>query len=230
MPVFQLNTYPLFPPAHLADESGLLAIGGKLEPDWILMAYENGIFPWFNENEPIMWWSPDPRMVLFPEKLRVTKSMRQLLNRHVFEIKFDTRFSDVISQCGNARRNHRDGTWITPEMQAAYTLLHELGVAHSVEAYNKNGDLVGGLYGLAIGSCFFGESMFSLESNASKAAFITLVNWLKEKNFTLIDCQVASDHLASLGAEEIPRQTFFEWLTKALNDDSLKGKWEYQGL
>jgi leucyl/phenylalanyl-tRNA---protein transferase len=230
MPVFQLNTYPLFPPAHLADESGLLAIGGKLEPDWILLAYENGIFPWFNENEPIMWWSPDPRMVLFPEKLRVTKSMRQLLNRNVFEIKFDTRFSEVISHCGNAGRNHRDGTWITPEMKTAYTLLHELGVAHSAEAYNKNGDLVGGLYGLAIGSCFFGESMFSLESNASKAAFITLVNWLQEKNFTLIDCQVASDHLASLGAEEIPRQTFFEWLKNALKEDSLKGKWVYQGL
>lgn len=227
MPVFQLNNYPLFPPAHLADESGLLAIGGKLQPDWILMAYENGIFPWFNENEPILWWSPDPRMVLFPNELRISKTMKQVLNREVFEVKFDTRFADVIMQCGESRRNHREGTWITPEMQTAYIQLHELGVAHSAEAYNKNGELVGGLYGLAIGSCFFGESMFSLESNASKAAFITLVNWLKERNFTLIDCQVASEHLASLGAKEISRENFFEWLKKALKDESLKGKWTF---
>jgi leucyl/phenylalanyl-tRNA---protein transferase len=230
MPVFQLNDYPFFPPAHLADKSGLLAIGGQLQPDWILMAYENGIFPWFNEDEPIMWWSPDPRMVLFPSKLHVSQTMKQVLNRGVFEIKFDTNFNAVIENCGNTRRNHRDGTWITPEMKAAYTQLHELGVAHSAEAYNNKGELVGGLYGLAIGSCFFGESMFSLESNASKAAFITLVKWLKEKKFTMIDCQVASEHLASLGAQEISRKEFFEWLNNALKDESLKGHWTYQGL
>jgi leucyl/phenylalanyl-tRNA--protein transferase len=225
MPIFQLTDLPLFPPAELADNSGLLAIGGELEPDWILLAYENGIFPWFSEGEPIMWWSPNPRMVLYPDKLYVSKSMQKVLKNQVFEIKFDQNFETVIGLCGDIRAEE-EGTWITEAMKDAYTQLHHFGVAHSAEAYNKQGQLVGGLYGLAIGSCFFGESMFSLESNASKAAFITLVKWLKNKGFTVVDCQVSSEHLASLGAEEVSRTHFLADLKVAMGNESLKGKWQ----
>lgn len=225
MPVFRLSNQPEFPPVHLAEKSGLLAIGGSLDPEWIKLAYRQGIFPWFNEGEPVLWWSPDPRMVLFPEKLSVSRSMRNVLNQQKYEVKFDTSFPAVISACAQTPRNGEHGTWITSKMKAAYTALHEQGVAHSVEVFDEQGNLAGGLYGLAIGSCFFGESMFTRQSNASKVGFITLVRWLQQNGFGLIDCQVSSPHLASLGAEEISRSAFIRLISKGTAEKGIEGKW-----
>ncbi len=225
MPVFQLPQSPQFPPVYLADKTGLLAVGGALTTEWLLLAYRQGIFPWFNEGEPIMWWSPDPRMVLFPQKLKISRSMRNVLNRDQFVVKFDHRFRDVMQACADTRRAGEFGTWITREMVDAYCELHEMGIAHSVEVYNQSGELAGGLYGLAIGSCFFGESMFSRESNASKTGFIKLVQWLQKQNYSLIDCQVSSDHLKSLGAEESDRVTFIAQIEKDLQKKGVEGKW-----
>lgn len=213
MPVFRLNSSLQFPHPSYAEEDGLLAVGGDLSPDRLLLAYENGIFPWFNDDEEILWWSPDPRCVLFPKKLKVSKSMRGLINKQVFKVTFDQSFTKVIEACSSEPRKGQDGTWITTKMKNAYQKLHELGWAHSVEVW-KEGQLVGGLYGLLIGKVFFGESMFSKESNASKYGFITWVRFLEEKGIELIDCQQTTKHLLSLGAEEIPRERFLELLEK----------------
>lgn len=229
MPVFQLHNSPNFPPPELADGSGLLAVGGELAPDWIIQAYQSGIFPWFSEGEPIMWWSPDPRLVLFPDQLKVSKSMRPLLNQNKFRVTFDSDFAAVISACAHVPRRGQDGTWITNSMMDSYVSLHEMGIAHSVEVLNDRGELVGGIYGLALGKCFFGESMFAKASNASKFGFIKLVEWLKNRGFNLIDCQVSSEHLISLGAEEIPRQRFLELLTEATAVKGVSGHWTYAG-
>ncbi|WP_448518890.1 leucyl/phenylalanyl-tRNA--protein transferase [Rhodoflexus sp.] len=196
-----------FPPVELADESGLLAFGGDVSAQRILAAYEQGIFPWFDEGSVPLWWSPNPRFVLFPENLLISKSMRQLLQKKQFSITVNQAFDQVIGHCKNIPRRGQDGTWITKEVEQAYCELHRLGWAHSVEAW-QNGALVGGLYGLILDRCFFGESMFTYVSNASKAAFITLVANLKQAEFVVIDCQVYTEHLESLGAQMIPRRMF----------------------
>lgn len=203
----------VFPPVYYADEDGLLAIGGDLSSERLILAYNSGIFPWFSEDSPIMWFSPNQRMVLFPEKLKISKSMRQILRKEVFEMRFNTAFSDVIQNCAEILRKDQDSTWITKDMQKAYIKLHKMGVAISVETW-KNDELVGGLYGVYLKEkgIFCGESMFSKVSNASKFAFIKMVEYLREKNVKLIDCQLHTEHLASLGAEEIPREIFMEYL------------------
>lgn len=205
-----------FPDLEHADSDGLLAIGGDLKPERLLLAYTSGIFPWYNEDQPILWWSPDPRFVLFPEKLKISKSMQQVLRKGTFEVTFDTDFEGVITACQQVKREGQQGTWITQEMLQAYLRLHHLGWAHSVEVWQQ-GVLCGGLYGLSIGKCFFGESMFSRQSNASKAGFVTLVNELQKADFQLIDCQVHTEHLETLGAELIPRQQFLHHLANSVN-------------
>jgi len=194
-----------FPNVSLASSEGLLAIGGDLKPERLLLAYKNGIFPWFEDDQPILWWSPDPRFVLFPEKLKVSKSMNQVLRNNDFEVTINKDFSQVIKECSKAKRDGQSGTWITQSMIDAYTELHKLGYAKSVEVWN-NDELVGGLYGLDLGNNIFcGESMFSKESNASKVAFITFI---QNSNYKLIDCQVYTSHLESFGAEDISRKEF----------------------
>lgn len=196
-----------FPPADEADEDGILAVGGDLSPERLLMAYRNGIFPWFDNDEPILWWSPEERMVLFPNEFTISKSMRNILNRGIFKVTFNQNFNEVISNCSSIKRNGQRGTWITQEMIEAYVKLNELGIAKSVEVWQDE-VLVGGLYGIDLGHVFCGESMFSKVSNASKVAFVSLVKKLKDKNYKLLDCQVHNDHLESLGAREIPRKDF----------------------
>jgi leucyl/phenylalanyl-tRNA--protein transferase len=210
-----LNDDLIFPPVSMADEDGILAIGGNLSTERLLLAYRSGIFPWYSEGEPIAWWSPDPRFVLFPEKLRVTKSMQTVLNNGTFRFTTNRAFSMVIQQCKTAYRKEQEGTWITPDILEAYTKLHELGFAHSAEAWH-NGELVGGLYGIRMGNIFFGESMFSKQSNASKFAFIHYVRLLQKEKVTLIDCQVYSSHLESLGAKMISREKFIHLLSENL--------------
>lgn len=214
MPIFKLDDDQLyFPPAHLADESGILAIGGDLSPERLMLAYKMGIFPWFNPSEPILWWSPDPRCIIYPNKIKVSKSMRQLLRKQKFEVTFDQRFLDVIYACKSIYRPGQQGTWITEEMIDAYQTLHQMGFVHSVEVWQE-GELVGGLYGANLGKCFFGESMFSHVSNASKVAMIMLAKNLAEHHYQLIDCQIHTNHLQSLGAEMIPRNQFIDTLER----------------
>lgn len=208
-----LNRHLLFPPIAAADEQGLLAIGGDLSVERLITAYTEGIFPWYGEDQPILWWSPDPRMVLFPEKLKVSKSMKQLLKKDVFRVTYNKCFSEVIENCSSVTRKGQDETWITKEIKEAYQLLHNKGMAHSVEVWDEN-RLVGGLYGIYLKDqkVFCGESMFSKVSNASKYGFIKLVRRLRENGIRLIDCQIYTSHLASLGAEEIPREEFLRYL------------------
>ena len=214
MSLFVLNEQLWFPPVTEADEDGLLAVGGDLNPERILYAYQQGIFPWYSEEIPL-WWSPDPRFVLFPNELYISKSMRTLLKRNAFKVTTNQAFTQVINACGTIERPGQDGTWLNADMQQAYIQLHQMGYAHSVEAWYNN-TLVGGLYGLRIGQVFFGESMFSTISNASKYAFISFVQQLQTEGVQLIDCQVYTDHLASLGATMIPRNDFIQYLRKWL--------------
>ena len=202
-----------FPPLEAADEQGLLAIGGELTVDRLAYAYYHGIFPWYDASQPVLWWSPDPRMVLFPEKLKISKSMKQLLRKDAFEVSFNRNFEEVITACSEIKREGQSGTWITPEMKQAYLQLHEMGLAYSVEVWEE-GLLVGGLYGIYLKDkqVFCGESMFTKVSNASKFGFIKLVEKLKKENLKLIDCQVYTPHLESLGAEEISRKRFLRFL------------------
>lgn len=213
-----------FPSVEDSTEEGIVAQGGNLSPGMLLSAYRQGIFPWFSDDEPILWWSPDPRFVLFPEKLHVSESMRKVFKKGRFKITVDHRFRDVITMCGDVKRAGQQGTWITREMIEAYVEMHRLGYAHSVEAW-ADGKLAGGLYGISLGGCFFGESMFSLQPNASKAAFITLVLFLMDRGVALVDSQVYTPHLASLGAEEIPRDRYLELLVGCLEVSTLKGAW-----
>lgn len=209
--MFLLNHHLQFPNVDEADNDGLLAVGGDLSPERLMLAYRNGIFPWFNEDSIILWWSPDPRMVLFPEKVKISSSMQKVIRSDKFRLSWNTQFEKVIDACAVIKRKDQGGTWITPEMKKAYISLHELGFAKSVEVWE--GDLlVGGLYGIDLGHVFCGESMFSRSSNASKFAFIHMVKTLEEQNYKLIDCQVHTAHLESLGAEEIPRKDFIEML------------------
>jgi len=210
MPLFILNPELIFPPVALAEPDGLLAVGGDLSTERLLLAYRQGIFPWY-EGQHILWWCPDPRFVLFPGELRESKSMKQLLKRDVFEFRVNTDFTGVITNCKSIARRGQESTWITDEVRAAYTRLHHTGYAHSAEAW-QDGKLVGGLYGIRLGKVFFGESMFSTVSNASKYAFISYVHQLREEGVGLIDCQVYTEHLESLGARMIPRYDFIALL------------------
>lgn len=200
-----------FPNVNQANRDGILAIGGDLSPKRLQLAYKSGIFPWFEVGDPILWWSPNPRMVLFLEELKISKSMRNVLNKGEFSVTFNQNFRDVISYCQKVKRDGQNGTWITNDMIEAYCKLNDLGIAKSVEVWQDD-ILVGGLYGVDLGHIFCGESMFSLVSNASKVAFITLVNHLKNENYKLLDCQVYNPHLESLGCREIPREEFMRIL------------------
>ena len=210
-----LNDKLVFPPVEMATPEGIIAIGGDLGTERLLLAYRSGIFPWYNQDEPIVWWSPDPRFVLFPDKLKVTKSMQSVLNNGSFRFTINRAFSKVLQNCKTITRQGQEGTWITPAIEQAYTELHELGYAHSAEAW-MNGELVGGLYGIRLGNVFFGESMFSKVSNASKFAFINYVHQLQKEKVTLIDCQVYTAHLESLGAKMIERNRFMVLLAENL--------------
>lgn len=221
MPVFRLSKEPIFPHPELANEEGIVAIGGDLSPRRLLAAYCNGIFPWFSEDQPILWWSPDPRCIIFPEDIKVSRFMQKLLRKGTYKVTFDTAFRQVITCCAELRT---EGTWITQEMHEAYCTLHSLGYAHSVEVWYEE-RLVGGLYGVSLGSCFFGESMFSIMDNTSKTALITLAAKLKEKGFTMIDCQVHTQHLESMGAVNVPRSDFLHLLAEGLEKDTFRGNW-----
>lgn len=196
-----------FPPVDEATPDGVLAVGGDLSIERLQLAYKSGIFPWFEDDEPILWWSPPERMVLFFEDLKVSKSMRNVLNQNKFKVTFNTAFRDVITNCKKVIRKDQPGTWITNEMVEAYCKLHEIGIAKSIEVWQED-ELVGGLYGIDLGHVFCGESMFSKVSNASKVAFIHLVKYLEQNNYRILDCQVYNDHLASLGCVEIDREDF----------------------
>ncbi len=219
--LYWLTDELIFPPVELAEDWGGLALGGDLSPKRLLLAYHSGIFPWYEEGQPIIWHAPDPRFVLFPDKLRIPRSLRPVLNQQKFTITYNTAFRKVIRQCQQVKRPDQPGTWITEEMLDAYCQLHQLGYAHSVEAWQQN-ELVGGLYGISLGKIFFGESMFSLVSNASKVVFATHVLDLKRQGFLLIDCQVHTDHLQRFGAEEISRQHYMKILRTALNSDTTR--------
>ena len=218
--MFILNKELFFPPLTMADEDGLLAIGGDLCTERLLLAYRSGIFPWYNEDEPICWWSPDPRFVLYPAELIVSSSMKTVLQNGKFRFTMNRDFIQVIQNCKTISRKGQDGTWISPAMQKAYTALHQLGYAHSAETWLDarpddpvgRGKLVGGLYGIRLGNIFFGESMFSVKPNASKFAFINYVQQLQNENVQLIDCQLHTNHLQNLGARMIPRKLFTEIL------------------
>lgn len=209
--MYVLTNKIAFPPIEETSPEGILAFGGDLQPERLLVAYKNGIFPWYSDDEPIIWWSPDPRMVLFPDDLKISKSMKQLLRREPFTVTYNTAFEHVIRACALIERPGQDDTWITGEMEEAYMELHKMGHAISVEVW-RDEKLVGGIYGIDLGHIFCGESMFSLESNASKYGFIHLVEKLKANGCQLIDCQMHTNHLASLGAYEVPREVFLSYL------------------
>ncbi len=212
MPNYILNKrFPVFPNPEHSDDEGLVAIGGNLSPDTLLTAYKLGIFPWYNDNIPL-WWCPDPRCVLFPSELKVSKSMRSLMAKNVFRITMNTQFNDVILLCGHVPRKGQSGTWLNDDLIHSFQQLHLQGFAHSVEVWDRNDSLVGGLYGLWLDSIFFGESMFSIVPNASKYALITFVETLKKRGVKMIDCQQDTPHLRSLGARNIPRAEFIEFL------------------
>lgn len=219
-----------FPPLEnaLAEPNGLLAIGGDLSPQRLLEAYSKGIFPWFNEGEPILWWSPNPRMVLFPDELKISRSLRKTLKKNHYQIRTDYSFSQVMQACASPRKGQA-GTWIHPQMIAAYTALHEMGLAHSIETWVDD-VLVGGLYGVSLGKVFFGESMFSRVSGASKIALVHLVMQLQYWEFGLIDCQVRTDHLASLGAREISRAEFSQRLDMLITGSEPSSKWNFDRI
>lgn len=224
-----LGERPAFPPLSraLREPNGLLAAGGALTPDWLLAAYRRGIFPWFNEGEPILWWSPDPRMVVFPDEVTPSRSLRKTLRKRNYEVRLDHDFPAVIRACA-APREPGGRTWITPDIQAAYIRMHRLGYAHSVETY-MDGQLVGGLYGMALGKAFFGESMFSRRTDASKIAFAHLARFLEQHNFRVLDCQMTTQHLTSLGGREIPREAFARLLDAHAGADTTPARWPEDG-
>ena len=224
MSVYLLSDELIFPDPELSNEDGLLAVGGDLSVERLLLAYSNGIFPWYSKEPPILWWSPDPRMVLFPEKMKISKSLKSIINKNKFQVKFDVDFEKVIKCCADVCRKNGESTWITDDMINAYVNLHLEGFAHSVEAY-YNGELVGGLYGVSLGKAFFGESMFHYMNDASKVALYLLVEKLKSLKFEFIDVQQDTKHLKSLGAELISRKVFLSILQKSLKHETIRGKW-----
>ncbi len=226
MPVFMLGKDYRFPPAEMANKDGIIAVGGDLSQTRLIHAYSQGIFPWYSQGQPIIWWSPDPRTVLFPEELHISRSMRRVLNQNPFGLSINQNFAEVIQSCQSAAREE-DGTWITREMITAYLKLHRAGYAHSVEV-NNGEKLVGGFYGIVLGKCFFGESMFYTEANASKYGFTKFVQLMRRQNFLIIDCQISSPHLQNLGARDITRKKYLSLLQLGLKHKPLK--WDWQNL
>jgi leucyl/phenylalanyl-tRNA--protein transferase len=224
MAIFILNTHCGFPSPDLSDSDGLLAVGGDLCPERLLAAYRMGIFPWYSHDQPLLWWSPDPRLVLYPDRFHLSKSLSPTIRRQIFNVTMDTAFPSLIRLCADSRLKNGQGTWITDDMIDAYCMLHDMGYAHSIEVW-KQDRLVGGLYGVSLGGCFFGESMFSVESNASKVSLAALVHFARHHQLRFIDCQVRTRHLISLGAVEIPRSEFLIELKRGLRSETLKGKW-----
>lgn len=224
MPLFKLNSSLVFPDPKYATPDGLLAYGGDLSIERLILAYANGIFPWYSEYDPILWWSPDPRLVLFFDDFKISKSLRQTLRSKKLEVRYDTCFQKVIQYCASVPRPDQNGTWITPEMKKAYIRLHACGIAHSVETF-YNHELVGGLYGVAIGGYFSGESMFHLKSDASKVALYYLVQKLKELDFDLVDAQTSTPHLKRMGALEIPRKDFLNIIAESTQKNITPRLW-----
>ncbi|MEW5910373.1 MAG: leucyl/phenylalanyl-tRNA--protein transferase, partial [Thermodesulfobacteriota bacterium] len=216
MPIFLLSDAIEFPSPESASGNGLLAVGGDLSSERLLLAYRMGIFPWYSEPEPILWWSPDPRLVLFPSKIHISRRLRRLLKHSLFRITMDTAFRSVMTGCARTRLEAGEGTWIDEDMISAYVNLHDQGYAHSLEIW-KEGELCGGLYGVSLGGCFFGESMFSVASGASKVALVALSRYLENRSFTMIDCQTRTQHLVRMGAQPIPRSLFLSLLNKSLD-------------
>lgn len=221
-----LGRRPIFPAVEraLLEPNGLLAAGGELAPEWLLAAYRRGIFPWYNPGEPILWWSPDPRLVLTPGNVHISRTLRRTLRNGRFEIRLDTAFDEVVTACA-APREPSGGTWITAEMREAYARLHELGYAHSVESW-REGRLVGGLYGVAVGRVFFGESMFSRENDASKVALAHLARFVERLGYAVIDCQMTTNHLLSMGAHEIRRSVFCAEVARWTAEPAAPARWE----
>ncbi len=224
MPIFRLDARLLFPKPELAEPDGLLAVGGDLSPRRLLLGYSIGVFPWYSDGQPILWHSPDPRFVLEAKRAHVPRSLEKRVRRGDYEIRWDTAFDDVVRACAETPRPNQSGTWIDTDMAVAYGRLHELGYAHSIEAW-KDDELVGGLYGVSIGGVFFGESMFAHAPDASKVAFAALISRLVEWEIDLVDCQVRTEHLARFGADDWPRERFLEALQKALEAPTRKGSW-----
>lgn len=223
MPVYRLSKHILFPPVEDADE-GLLAIGGDLSSERLLAAYRQGIFPWYSEGDPLLWWAPDPRTVIIPGEVHVSRRLARRLRQGAFQFTMDTKFPQVMAECAVAPRPQQEGTWITPEMIAAYCRLHRLGFAHSIECWEGT-ELAGGLYGVSLGGCFFGESMFTKRPDGSKAALILLDRLCRQWGFVLIDCQLMNPHLARMGAKEIPRSEYMCLLEKGLAMETRQGSW-----
>ena len=224
MPIFRLSDRISFPPAHFASNNGLLAIGGDLSESRLLMAYRMGIFPWFSEEDPILWWSPNPRLVLFPDEVRISRRLRRTIRQGRFTVTADTVFKHVIDECARVRLEKGEMTWLIDDMIAAYKGLHEMGYAHSIETW-VDGRLAGGLYGVSLGGIFFGESMFTRVPNASKAALVGLCRHLESRGFDLIDCQVTTGHLIRMGAREIARRDFLKKLAASLQRPTDTGRW-----
>jgi len=225
MTIYMLSDDLSFPPPNLAGKDGLLAVGGDLSKERLLLAYQNGIFPWFSDDDPIIWWSPDPRLVLYPGELKISRSLKKIIRKNKFTITMDTAFHEVITACAKVRTMQQKETWIVNDMMKAYCSLHISGFAHSVEAWYR-GQLAGGLYGVSLGRCFFGESMFTLVDNASKVAFVYLVEFLKSLSMDLIDCQVTTEHMMQFGAREIERERFLKELKGSVNAPTIKGRWD----
>jgi leucyl/phenylalanyl-tRNA---protein transferase len=227
MPIFRLVEDMVFPPPDYADPSGLLAVGGDLSSERLLEAYRVGIFPWYSDDQPILWWSPDPRFMLELDEFKISRSLQKTLRRKIFQVTFDRVFEEVIAACSVVPREGQRGTWITQEMRDAYLELHGLGYAHSVESW-FGGKLVGGLYGVSLGKAFFGESMFHHKTDASKVALATLVEKLKSWSFHFIDSQMTTEHMMNLGAKEVPRRIFLKRLQSALRHSTKRGKWHVE--
>ena len=226
MPVFALTDALRFPHPSQAADGGLLAVGGDLRPERLILAYSNGIFPWYSEGRPILWWCPTPRLVLEPSSLHVGRSLRKAMRREPYRITLDQAFEQVIDECARMPRPDQDGTWITRDLRAAFLRLHNLGIAHSVEAWEGDA-LVGGLYGLSLGAAFFGESMFARRPDASKIAFVMLVRQLERWGFDLVDCQVVTEHLVRFGAVELELEPFLDRLARAVDQPTLRGPWRF---
>ena len=226
MPVFYLTDQHIFPPPQLAEKEGLLAVGGDLSQDRLLLAYSMGVFPWYSDEEPLLWWSPDPRLVLYPKEIKISKTLKKIIKKDEFGITMDQAFAGVIRECAQIRSENSEGTWINEDMMQAYCGLHQSGYAHSVEAWYK-GELAGGLYGVSLGKSFFGESMFTRISNASNVALVKLAEYLTELSFDMVDCQVRTEHMIRFGAREISRDHFLQQLKESLGKETIKGKWQF---